>query len=75
MRYTEMIDVIINDLNTLVKDAVNGQFIQSCIQVSSIAGKLVELREKIDDDLSHKDDVIKELKRELMASNSTESGE
>lgn len=75
MRYTEMIDSTINDLNTLIRNALNGQFIQSCIQVNAIAGKLIELREKIDEDLSHKDDVIKELKRELMASNSTESGE
>lgn len=68
MRYTDMIDSTINDLNTLLKEAVNGQFIKACIQVSNIAGKLIDLREKMDADLAHKDEVIKELKRELMES-------
>jgi len=68
MRYTDMIDSAINDLNTLLREAVNGQFIKVCIQVSNIAGKLIDLREKMDADLAHKDEVIKELKRELMES-------
>ena len=59
---SELVDTIIVDLNKLIEEAVNGQFIQACRIVTQISEKLLNLRKNIDADLKSKDEVIEDLK-------------
>jgi hypothetical protein len=48
---SELIDSVLDDLNNALKAQASGQYVQSCIIVSNIAQKLVNLRKTIDNDL------------------------
>lgn len=61
----ELVDSILNDLNNVIKTAMNGQHLQSCVLMSGIAQRLVNLREAIDNDLKNRDETIEKLKQEL----------
>ena len=62
---SELVDSLINDLNNLLKEALNGQYIQACCAVHVMAQKLLNLRKTIDADLENRNQVIEKLKREL----------
>ena len=59
---SELVDTIIVDLNKLIAEVVNGQFIQACGIVTQISQRLLNLRTNIDADLKSKDEVIEDLK-------------
>ena len=58
-----MCDVLANDLNELVKNAVSGQFIKCSAIVYNMTIKLGNLKKGIKEELSDKDRTIEELKR------------
>ena len=64
---SELVDTIIADLNRIIKEALNGQYIEACCHVTQAAQKLVNLRTNIDKDLKSRDNTIENLKRELRA--------
>lgn len=61
----EFIDTIIVNLNTLIKEVINGQYIQACASVRDMAHKLVTLRQSIDNDIKSRNETIEQLKEEL----------
>lgn len=56
-------DTLIGDLNNLLKNAVDGQFIQCSIIVVNMTKKISNLKKGIAADLESKDQIIEELKR------------
>ena len=64
---SELVDTIIADLNKIIKEALNGQYIEACCFVTQAAQKLINLRANIDKDLKSRDELIENLKRELRA--------
>lgn len=64
---SELVDTIIADLNRIIKEALNGKYIEACCYVTQAAQKLVNLRTNIDKDLKSREDTIETLKRELRA--------
>ena len=62
---SELVDSIIVDLNNLIKEQLNGQYINACGIVHQMAQKLVNLRQTIDNDLKNRDETIETLKQEL----------
>ena len=62
---SELIDTIIVDINNVLKDMMNGQFIDICFIVTSMTQKLTNLKKGIDTDLANKDKTIETLKQEL----------
>ena len=56
-------DSLINDLNNLVKQAANGQYIQFCAVVTGMAQKLINLKTGIKNDLDSMKEKVEELKR------------
>ena len=57
-------DSLVNDLNNLIKQVMNGQFIQVCANVTQMAQKLINLKAGIKNDMDAKNRNIEELKRE-----------
>ena len=64
---SELVDTLIVDLNNLVKEYSNGQYIQACCYITQMSQKLLNLRKSIDSDLKSRDECIEALKRELRA--------
>ena len=62
---TELIDTMIVDLNTLPKHLIDGQFVAFCGVISSLAQRLVNLKDGIKNDLDSKDSMIESLKNQL----------
>lgn len=62
---SELVDTIINDLNTFLRLQAGGQHLQACAIVTGMAQKLVNLRETIDNDLKNRDQTIEMLKERL----------
>lgn len=62
---SEFVDTIIVDLNNIIKETVNGQYIQACTIITRTAQKLINLRTTIDNDLKSRDKTIDELKAAL----------
>ena len=56
-------DLLINDLNTLVKQIANGQYIQFCANVTGMAQKLINLKKGIKSDMNSMREKVEELKR------------
>lgn len=56
-------DVLANDLNELIRNAVSGQFIKCSSIVVNMTKKLSNLKKGIAADLESKDQIIEELKR------------
>ena len=48
MTSVELIDSIINDLNEYIRANANGQYVQGCAHVASIAQKLILLRQNVE---------------------------
>lgn len=62
---TELIDTLINDLNTLVKNVASGQYIQFCLIVTQMTQKLVNLKTGVESDIDNKNKVIESLKETI----------
>lgn len=62
---SELVDTIINDLNTFLRLQAGGQHLQACAIVTGMAQKLVNLRTTIDNDLKNRDQTIEMLKERL----------
>lgn len=60
-------DTLIVDLNTLVKDMSNGQYVHFCITVTHMIQKLQNLKSGIVNELDGKDKTIEQLKVQLKA--------
>ena len=56
-------DSLLLDLNTLPKVLMNGQYIQFCAMVSSMAQRLANLKKGINADMQSMKDKVEELKR------------
>ena len=67
----ELIDSIILDLNAVLKEQLNGQYINACCTVANMSQKLLQLRKKVDDDLKNREQTIETLKNELRAAGAT----
>lgn len=67
MVYTnrEIIDTVLDDLNTVLKLQCTGQHLQACVIMTGIVQKLTNLRQGIDNDLKNRDETIEKLKAEL----------
>ena len=63
----ELVDTLIVDLNRMIKEMANGQFIQVCCIVNGMTQKLINLKKGIKDDLENKNKVIEQLKDQLKA--------
>lgn len=58
-----MCDSLINDLNDLVKQFMNGQYIIGCTIVTGMSQKLLNLKKGIADDMQSMEDKVEKLKR------------
>lgn len=58
-------DTIKQDLNSLIKLAMNGQYILACSLVASIAVRLENLKKGIKSDSDSQKEKIEELKRQI----------
>lgn len=65
MSNSELIDSVIFDLNNVLKEQLNGQYIQACCYVTKISQKLLNLRNTIDNDLKNREETIEKLKEQL----------
>ena len=62
MNNEELVDSIIVDLNSMLKEQVSGQYIGACNMVTQITQKLLNLKKGISNDLKAKDEKIEILK-------------
>lgn len=62
---SEIVDSLIADLNTVIKETASGQYLQACCYITGMVQKLTNLRRTIDNDLKNRDETIEQLKREL----------
>ena len=62
---TELIDTMIVDLNTLPKHLMDGQYVAFCGLISSLAQRLVNLKDGIKNDLDNRNQMIETLKNQL----------
>lgn len=62
---SELIETIIDDLNTFLMFQVSGKHVQACAIMTGMAQKLVNLRKTIDNDLKNRDQTIEMLKERL----------
>lgn len=62
---TELVDTIINDINTMQKELYGGQYINACATVATIVQKLLNLRKGMQNDLDAKDEKIEILKQHI----------
>lgn len=62
---SELLDSLVVDLNSLIKEQMTGQYINACNIVNQMAQKLISLRKTIDDDIKNRDKTIETLKEEL----------
>lgn len=62
---SELIETIIDDLNTFLMFQVSGKHVQACAIVTGMAQKLMNLRNTIDNDIKNRDETIKKLKDAL----------
>lgn len=56
-------DVLINDLNSLVKELANGHYIQMCALITEMARKLINLRSGITAEKDFMNAKVEEIKR------------
>jgi hypothetical protein len=61
----ELVDTLISDLNSLLKNAAGGQYIQACVIVTGMSQKMINLKSGIKNDLDNKNRIIEELKEQL----------
>ena len=65
LSHDELINTIIQDLNSAIKCLFNGQYIAFCDTVRSIAQRLALLNDGVKRDLQSRDNTINELKERL----------
>ena len=58
-----MCDLLVSDLNNLVKELTNGQYIQFCIMITGMTQKIMNLKNGIKKDNESMKANIEELKR------------
>lgn len=61
----ELVDTLLSDLNSLLKNAVSGQYIQACVIVTGMSQKLLNLKGGIKKDIDSKNRIIESLKGQL----------
>lgn len=61
----ELVDTLISDLNSLLKNAASGQYIQACVIVTGMSQKLINLKGGIKKDIDNKNKVIETLKEHI----------
>lgn len=61
----ELIETILVDVNNMLKELFNGQYINACCDVNNIAKKLLNLREAVDNDMKNREQIIEQLKEQL----------
>lgn len=62
---TELIEAVLNDLNTYLKLLSSGQHAQACIIMAGAIQKLINLRDGVANDMKNRDKTIEHLKDEL----------
>lgn len=62
---TELVDSLISDLNSLVKDMASGQYVHFCIGVHNMVQKLLNLKSGIQSDIDNKNKTIESLKETI----------
>lgn len=62
---SELIDSVLDDLNSLLREHARGQYVTASCIVSTMANKLVNLRNTIDNDLKNREQTIENLKTAL----------
>lgn len=65
--HSELIDSIMQDLNSLVKCHMIGEHVTACAIMTGIAQKLLKLKEGVANDLKNREETIEQLKEELRA--------
>lgn len=65
--HSELIDSILQDLNSLVKCHMIGEHVTACAIMTGIAQKLLKLQEGVANDLKNRENTIEQLKEELRA--------
>lgn len=60
-----IIESILDDINNMLKAALNGQPIQSCAILTGIAQKIVTIRTGVENEMKTRDNTIEQLKNEL----------
>lgn len=58
-----MCDLLVSDLNNLVKELANGQYIQFCIMITGMTQKIMNLKTGIKNDMNSMREKVEELKR------------
>ena len=61
----ELVDTLISDLNSLLKNAASGQYIQACVIVTGMSRKLINLKGGIKKDIDNKNRIIETLKEHI----------
>ena len=65
--HSELIDSIMQDLNSLVKCHMIGEHVTACAIMTGISQKLLKLKEGVANDLKNREETIEQLKEELRA--------
>ena len=65
--HSELIDSIMQDLNSLVKCHMIGEHVTACAIMTGISQKLLKLKEGVANDLKNREQTIEQLKEELRA--------
>lgn len=58
-----MCDLLVADLNNLVKKLANGHYLQFCIIITGMTQKIMNLKKGIQDDMASMKEKVEELKR------------
>ena len=65
--HSELINSIMQDLNSLVKCHMIGEHVTACAIMTGISQKLLKLKEGVANDLKNREETIEQLKEELRA--------
>lgn len=65
--HSELIDSILQDLNSLMKCHMIGEHVTACAIMTGISQKLLKLKEGVANDLKNREETIEQLKEELRA--------
>ena len=62
---SELLESLVIDLNNVIKEQMNGQYIKACGIIVQMSQKLINLRKTIDSDLNNRNHTIELLKEEI----------
>ena len=65
--HSELIDSILQDLNSLMRFHMIGEHVMACAIMTGISQKLLKLKEGVANDLKNREETIEQLKEELRA--------